>query len=463
MFPTLLFDELPNQKTHVFFGDSSFINSLPVPHYYKEQALSEKRLGIPFPIYTETLEILSIYSKGQTTEEIRTAGNALATYLSKEKIESIQLNIDSTKDTFVPFVEGLLLGSYYYSSLKKERNPSLTITLPKGTETILSEIIHLSKAVFEARDLVNMPSNVLFPSSYAERIQSYASTHNLHIEVLEEQQLQALKFGGLLAVNQGSIEAPYFAIIEYKPSTPTNDAPIVLVGKGVTYDTGGLSLKPTPQSMDIMKCDMGGSATVVGTLIALADNCSSKHVIGLIPITDNRIETKAVSPGDVITMHNGKTVEVMNTDAEGRLILADALSYASKYKPQLVIDIATLTGAALGAIGSEGIVYMGIASEKEKQQFEASGHDVYERVVEFPLWEEYDKQLNSDIADLKNIGGNTAGAITAGKFLQHFIDYNWLHLDIAGPAYLDTPSSYRPKGGTGVGVRLLYRFINELS
>jgi len=184
-------------------------------------------------------------------------------------------------------------------------------------------------------------------------------------------------------------------------------------------------------------------------------------VVGLIPATDNRPGENAYVPGDVITLHNGKTVEVLNTDAEGRLVLGDALSYAQKYKPELVIDLATLTGAAVAAIGTFGIVSMGTATLAEKHNLQKSGEKVYERLAEMPFWDEYAELIKSDIADIKNIGGPHGGAITAGKFLEHFTDYPWMHLDIAGPAFLTVKDGYRGKGGTGVGVRLLYDFIKN--
>jgi leucyl aminopeptidase len=265
--------------------------------------------------------------------------------------------------------------------------------------------------------------------------------------------------GGLMAINAGSPNPPTFSILEYKPENASNSKPIVLVGKGVVYDTGGLSLKPTPNSMDFMKCDMGGAATVIGTICALADTKTPVHVIGLIPSTENRPDGNAITPGDIVTMYNGKTVEIMNTDAEGRMILADALSYAKQYDPELVIDIATLTGSAVAAIGSKGIVYMGTASSETKKKIEDVSMAVHERLVEFPLWDEYGKYLESDIADLKNLGGSDSGAISAGKFLEHFVSYPWLHLDIAAMAFLHLKEGYRIKGGTGVGVRLLYHFL----
>jgi len=198
---------------------------------------------------------------------------------------------------------------------------------------------------------------------------------------------------------------------------------------------------------------------VIGLFYAAAKNNLPIHLVGLIPATENRPSGNAITPGDIITMHSGKTVEVLNTDAEGRLILADALSYAKKYNPSLVIDLATLTGSAVRAIGKEGIVFMGNADESIKKELIEAGFDSFERLVEFPLWDDYNHHIQSDIADLKNIGTSEAGAISAGKFLEHFTDYPWLHLDIAGGAFMTAPFHYWVKGGTGIGVRLLYRFL----
>jgi leucyl aminopeptidase len=251
--------------------------------------------------------------------------------------------------------------------------------------------------------------------------------------------------------------------MEWKPKKARNKKPIVLVGKGVVYDTGGLSLKPTANSMDYMKCDMAGGATVAASMYAIAKANLNCHVIGLVPATDNRPGENAYAPGDVIKMYDGQTVEMLNSDAEGRMILADALSYAKKYKPELVLDFATLTGAAAAAIGPYGIVCMGTADEKQKDKLKDSGNNVYERLVEFPFFDEYAKLIKSDIADMKNIGGPIAGAITAGKFLEKFIDYAWMHFDIAGPSWNTAADSYRSKNGTGVGVRLLFDFIKNYS
>jgi leucyl aminopeptidase len=281
------------------------------------------------------------------------------------------------------------------------------------------------------------------------------------VEVLNKAKITALKMGGLLAVNLGSIDPPTFTIMEYKPAGAKNKKPVVLIGKGVVYDTGGLSLKPTPNSMDMMKCDMAGAAAVAGAMYAVAKAKLPVHVIALVPATDNRPGENAYVPGDVITMYNGLTVEMLNADAEGRMILADALAYAQKYKPELVLDFATLTGAAIAAIGMSGLVVMGNADEKTKDQLKQSGFNTFERLAEMPFWDDYDDLIKSDIADMKNIGGPYAGSITAGKFLARYIDYPWMHFDIAGPAFLTAKDSYRPKGGTGVGVRLLFDYFKN--
>jgi len=250
--------------------------------------------------------------------------------------------------------------------------------------------------------------------------------------------------------------------MEYKPRGAKNKQPYVLVGKGVVYDTGGLSIKPTA-GMDTMKCDMAGAAAAGCLMYAIAKAKLPLHVIALVPATDNRPGFNAVAPGDIITMHDGSTVEMLNSDAEGRMILADALSYAKKYKPAATFEFSTLTGAAAAAIGHYGIVCMGTVRDTVKNKLKESGENVYERLAEFPFWEEYDDLLKSDIADMKNIGGPVAGAITAGRFLVKFTDYPYMHFDIAAPAFLGAKDSYRGKGGTGVGIRLLFDYFRNLA
>jgi leucyl aminopeptidase len=266
--------------------------------------------------------------------------------------------------------------------------------------------------------------------------------------------------GGLLAVNKGSVDPPVFCILEWKPEKVLNKSPLVLVGKGIVYDTGGLNIK-TGDYMDNMKADMAGAAAVTGVLYTIAKTGIPLHVIGLIPATDNRPGGNAYAQGDIITMYNKMNVEVGNTDAEGRLILADAISYASKFKPELIIDIATLTGSAAMTFGVQAIAVMGNADRKYFKLLEECGNEVYERTAELPFWEEYGELIKSDIADIKNVGGRESGAITAGKFLENFAEYPLIHMDIAGSGSLKKDDFYRLKDGPGSGLRLLSTFLKK--
>lgn len=405
-------------------------------------------------------------TQAQTNEALRRAGHALHQRLLADKVTEIALIDANNGEAALYVAEGLVLSNYSFLKFKTEKATppclqKVTVSGQAVGEKQVTELANLLEAVYRTRDLVNTPYNMQTATLLSEQVKELVEEAGVQVEVLDEVQIQSLKMGGLLAVNQASDEQPTFTILEWKPENSTNSQPIILVGKGVVYDTGGLSIKPTPNSMDQMKSDMSGAAAVAGTFYALAKNKVPLHVIGLIPATDNLVSGKAYAPGDVITMHSGHTVEVLNTDAEGRLILADALHFAKKYNPALVIDIATLTGAAARAIGREGIVMMGTAADMVKTDLKLAGDICHERLVEFPLWDEYQDHLKSEIADLKNIGGAEAGAISAGKFLQFFTNYPWVHLDIAGTAFLTGPDSYRGKQGTGSSVRLLYHFLTS--
>ncbi|WP_207431234.1 leucyl aminopeptidase family protein [Sabulibacter ruber] len=404
--------------------------------------------------------------ENETHEALRKAGNTLHQRLSADKVDTVVLLDAADAEAALFVAEGLVLSNYSFQRYKTEKAvaPTLKSVVVTGvgvTETQVTELSNLLDAVYQTRDLINTPPNMQTATQLSEQIQEMLQDTGVEIEILDQVQIQSLKMGGLLSVNQASDESATFNILEWKPQNATNAQPVILVGKGVVYDTGGLSLKPTPNSMDYMKSDMSGAAAVAGTLYAIAKNNVPLHVIGLIPATDNLISGKGFAPGDVISMHSGHTVEVLNTDAEGRLILADALHFAKRYNPSLVIDIATLTGAAARAVGREGIVMMGTADEMLKSELKLAGEAAHERLVEFPLWEEYQDHLKSEIADLKNIGGAEAGAISAGKFLEFFTNYPWIHLDIAGTAYLLSPDSYRGKHATGSSVRLLYHFLTS--
>ena len=400
-------------------------------------------------------------------ESSRERGVQLFKCLEEKKVVLADVRMEAGSPVqFFAMLEGLMLASYQYLELFSEKSKKanklqeIRLMLPGELHDGYHEVEKIARAVHATRDLVNRPHSHQSASLFMEQIREQVSPLGVGVEVLEKKQIESLGMGGILGVNKGSLDPPAFGILTWKPKDAHNSKPIVLVGKGIVYDTGGLSLKPTANSMDVMKSDMAGAAAVVGAVMAAASNQLPVHIIGLIPATDNRPGGNAVAPGDVITMFNKTTVEVMNTDAEGRLILGDALAFAQKYDPELVVDLATLTGAAMRAVGTYGIAAMG-NSGAHMQALVHSGEAVYERLVILPLWKEYLKELDSDVADLKNLGGANAGAQTAGKFLEHFTSYPWIHLDIAGPAFLDSASHYRPKGATGTGVRLLYHFLKN--
>jgi leucyl aminopeptidase len=436
---------------------------------YIRQQLQNKSPLFTLNRYTHRLYVLVVADKANLHsyhEELRKAGHQLQKLLKDDQVSAIQLSDRSASKASYYVAEGLFLSNYEFNKFKTDKSKvsplqQIIVTDQTVSEKEVNELAQVLTGVCLARDLVNEPHNHQTAEQFSEAMVRIGEEAGFSTEVLYQLQIRTLKMGGLLAVNQGSLDPPTFNILEWKPENLKSDKVYVLVGKGVVYDTGGLSLKPTPNSMDWMKSDMAGAAAVIGTLYALAKNQVPLHVIGLIPATDNRPGGRAFAPGDVITMYGGKTVEVMNTDAEGRLILADALVFAQKYKPEMVIDIATLTGAAARAIGKEGLVVMGNAPAETMTALKKAGDKVHERLVEFPLWEEYQKQLESDIADLKNLGGPEAGAITAGKFLECFTQYPWAHLDIAGGAFLPAPDNYRGKNGTGTGVRLLYHYLTS--
>lgn len=409
-------------------------------------------------------------SKGPTAkntkEKMRAAGAAVSKEALKNGAVSVFVNVLGKLESdgsAKAFVEGFALALYKFEkhkSEKKESPEAFEICFPELSEFDAQELSVLTEAVFATRDLVNEPHSHQTAANFGASVETLGLAAGFSTEVFGMDKIKSLKMGGLLGVNQGSVSPPAFIIMEYKhDSLKDDEKPFILVGKGVVYDTGGLSLKDTAMSMDFMKCDMAGGAAVAGALFAAAKMKLPIRLVGLVPATDNRPGFNALAPGDVLTMYSGLTVEVMNTDAEGRLILGDALAYAAKYDPKLVIDLATLTGSAAAAIGREGTVYMSACDEKFNAALETSGKETYEKLVRFPLWDEYSEYLVSDIADIKNIGGPAAGAIVAGKFLQRFVSYDWMHLDIAGPSFLHTEDSYRGKGASGVGVRLLYDFL----
>jgi leucyl aminopeptidase len=399
-------------------------------------------------------------------ENCRKAGDSFGSVLDDLKIEDIVLtDLNVRPGEILAFAEGLLLGSYSFRKYKTDREKEnelkkIRILSENVKPADLNHLSIVADAVFRCRTLINEPNSFLTAPVFSREVEKLAKECGAKVEVFNKKKIESLLMGGLLGVNKGSLDPPTFSIMEWKPSKKVNKNPYVFVGKGVVFDSGGMNLKPG-DSMSTMKDDMSGAAAVATAVYAIAKAKLPVWVIGLMPATDNRPGEKAVVPGDILTMHNKLTVEVLNTDAEGRLILADALAYAKKYDPELVIDLATLTGSAVRAVGKYGIVAMQSKAEKELELLKTSGWEVYERLVEFPSWDEYGELIKSDVADLKNVGPGEGGAITAGMFLEKFTDYPFIHLDIAGPAFLEKPDSYRGKGGTGVGVRLLFNFIKQ--
>ena len=314
------------------------------------------------------------------------------------------------------------------------------------------------EAVAFARDFVSEPGNVLYPESYAESLRELEDV-GVSVEVFDRAALEELKMATLLGVAQGSAREARVVVMRWQGA---EGAPIALVGKGVTFDTGGISIKPSG-GMEEMKWDMGGSAAVVGAMRAVAGRKAAANVVGIVGLVENMPSATAQRPGDVVTSYSGQTVEVINTDAEGRLVLADLLAYViERYEPRAVVDLATLTGAMVMALAHE---YAGLFSNDEAlaEALLAAGEAVDEKLWRFPLHDVYDKMLESHIADMKNIGPREAGAITAAQFLKRFVgETAWAHLDIAGTAWTDKARPTVPKGATGYGVRLLDRLVRDV-
>lgn len=363
------------------------------------------------------------------------------------------------------FVEGLTLADYSFDRYRSKdcshlENLTIDSLFLKPEE--LETSMRLWNRIFWCREWVNLPVADLNAVDFADELQSIAADlTDVTCTVMDKRQIESLRMGGLLAVNRGSVDEPRFVVLEYKPKSATNRQPIALVGKGIMYDTGGLNIKPEDY-MQEMKSDMAGAATMASVLFAAADNALPVHLVALLPMTDNRPGFNAYAADDILTMYDGTTVEVVNTDAEGRLILADAIAYAVKnYNPSLIVDAATLTGAAVRAISTFGIAAMQQNAFNPMMLMQLVGKQVYERLVEFPMWKEYDELIKSEIADLRNCGNTPqAGTITAGKFLAHFAqDVPYIHLDIAGVAYFTKPQHYYRIGASGYGIRLLYAFL----
>jgi len=365
-------------------------------------------------------------------------------------------------------VEGAILGGYRFTHYRSENEePSKdvrTMTLlanranqVSGMKTGVRRGEASANATSFARDLCNHPANVMTPSRVAQEAQNIAEDSGITLTVLERKDQEKLGMGGMLGVARGSQEPPKFIVLEYAGGRK-KDRPVVLVGKTITFDSGGISLKPS-ENMEQMKADMTGGAEVLGAVRAAAQLRLRINVVGILPATENMPGGRATKPGDILRMLNGKTVEVQNTDAEGRLVLADGLAYAARFNPQCIVDIATLTGACIVALGQFAIGMLG-NDDALKADLKKAGEQAGERVWEMPLWEEYFEQLKSDVADMRNIGGRGGGMITAGMFLSKFVDdCPWVHLDIASTDWSSSERPYISKGPTAIGTRLLVQWL----
>jgi len=368
--------------------------------------------------------------------------------------------------------EGALLGLYRYDKLRqlskheqRLKIEAITIIVERaadvsGASAGVKKAQILAESITLARDLINGPSNIVTPTALADEARKIARQFKLKCTVIPFPQLKRLGFGGIVGVAQGAEHPAQFIVLEYRHARAKTT--YALCGKGITFDTGGINIKPSAK-MELMKYDMSGAAAVLGTLKAVAALKLPVRVIGIIAATDNMPSGKAQKPGDVLKTLSGKTVEVLNTDAEGRLVLSDCLHYAKRLKPDYVIDLATLTGACVVALGREAIGLMA-NDDRLAARITEAGQQTHERVWRLPLWEEYGgSMVKSDIADLKNVtNAGEAGTITAGKFLEQFVEgMRWAHLDIAGTAWIEKPKPYVPKGAVGVGIRLLVELMSS--
>ena len=458
------------------YGDETAERSLPLGKrevaLLKERRAEGKDFILAFDRLPYRLYVLSFDSEKpapEVQEGLRRAAMKLLGKFEADQVKTVALcGAGTLPEEVAALLEGLTLADYSFDRYKSKE--------PYHLEQVMVDAVYFKKDELEAmqrlwnriywcREWVNLPVQDLNAPRFAEELESIAADlEGVKCTVMDKRQIESLRMGGLLAVNRGSVDEPRFVVVEYNnlnDNLNDNGGSICLVGKGVMYDTGGLNIKPEDY-MQEMKSDMAGAATMASVVFAAADNGLPVHVVALLPLTDSRPGGNAYAADDILTMYDGTTVEVVNTDAEGRLILADAIAYAVKnYHPRVIIDAATLTGAAVRAISTFGIAAMEQNGRKELEMLKVVGEQVYERLVEFPMWKEYEELIKSDYADLRNCGNTPqAGTITAGKFLAHFAkETPYVHLDIAGVAYFTKGQHCWRCGASGYGVRLLYAYL----
>ena len=449
-----------------------------ITHYIETFKLSgETGKSAIFPVSHKQVSRIMLVGLGSAEKldqnALRKAANSLASLAKDSKLKKLSIDfsnisLKSSQTKQPDYISEIILAIeeslYTFDQFKSKKSPEGTlqdvIIHDAGCEPAQAEkTIHVAQAQSEGmkftKDLGNMPGNVCTPLYLAEQAQKLADSHDkLSVKILDEEDLEKLNMGAFLSVAKGSIEPAKLVVLEYK-GAKADQAPHILVGKGITFDTGGISLKPGPQ-MDEMKYDMCGAASVLGTLLALTKLNAKVNVIGLLACAENMPAGHASKPGDIVTTSSGLTVEILNTDAEGRLVLCDTLTYAEQFKPASVIDIATLTGACIIALGDCTSAVMG-NNDTLVNELLAAGQNTNDKAWQLPLWDEYQEQLDSPFADMQNIGGKGAGSITAACFLSRFTkNYPWAHLDIAGTAWV---SGGKNKGATGRPVPLLLNYL----
>jgi len=423
-------------------------------------------------IPAERIVLVGLGNSGALTpERLRQAGGSTVKALKGAGVTraaSVVHRVAGVPPTSVADIaQGLSLGAYSFDNYKTKPDTTAAVAeivslFEPGADTadaerLLADDATICEAVSFARDLVSQPGNVATPLFLAEKALELSARLGIACTVLDRDEMERQGMGGILSVAKGSHQLPRFIVLDYRGGS-ADKRPTVLVGKGVTFDSGGISLKPR-EGMERMKDDMAGAAAVMGAVMAVAGLRLPVNVIGLVPAAENLPGGGAYKPGDIVRTMSGQTVEIVNTDAEGRMILSDALFYAQRFKPAAVIDLATLTGACLVALGSAASGIMGNDTALVKL-LRRAGEATGERLWELPLWDEYGEIMKSDVADLKNAGGPHAGTITAAWFLQRFVGKSrWAHVDIAGTAWEEKGRPYQPKGATGVGVRLLVEYL----
>ncbi len=452
-----------------------FISSLMNQGDFKGELFERRLFYTQGALPAKRILLTGLGKRGEfDLEKWRGAASKAGQYLRDAGIKKFALQIKKfdrlpEEELAESFVTGLLLGTYQYNELKtleREKIKEIDEGIILGETAIELKLLKngvetgriIGEAVCGAKDLVNGPSNKITPTLLAEKAQQIAKDHGMGIQVLEVSQAEAMGMGAFTAVAKGSQEPGKFIILEHNKNKGFDT--VALIGKGITFDSGGISIKPS-EGMERMKDDMSGAAAVLAMMQAASKLEIPLHLVGIIPATENLPSGKAYKPGDVLKTLSGQTVEVISTDAEGRLILCDALTYSLRYQPKAIIDLATLTGACVVALGDFVIGLLGNDASLSKRIEEAS-EKTGEKVWRLPLWDEYFEYLKSDVADFRNVGTRAAGAIIGGIFLSKFVEkIPWVHLDIAGPAFIEKDRPYVPKGGTGVGVRLVVQMLRD--